>query len=138
MITAGVCHDRSVETDVGERFAKAMARKDAPAMLELLDPQVDFRGLTPGRFWEAGSAAELVDDVILGHWFEPTDRIESIEGIERGIVADRHRVAYQFRIANDDGAFIVEQQAYFEVADDRITLLRVMCSGYRPVDAVTG
>jgi len=127
-----------VETLLGERLAEAIAKKDAPAMLALLDAQVDFRGLTPGRFWEASSARELVDDVILGHWFEPTDRIESIESIERGSVADRHRVAYQFRVVNDDGTFIVEQQAYFEVADDRITMLRVMCSGYRPVDAVTG
>ena len=127
-----------METLLGEQLAEAMAKKDAPAMLALLDPQVDFRALTPGRFWEASSANELVDDVILGHWFEPTDRIESIESIERGRVADRHRVAYRFRVVNDDGAFLVEQQAYFEVAGDRITLLRVLCSGFRPAPAVSG
>jgi hypothetical protein len=138
MITAGVCHDHLVETDVGERFAEAIARKDAPALLELLDPNVDFRGLTPGRFWESTSAMELVDDVILGKWFEPTDHIESLEHIDRGSVGDRHRVAYQLRVVNGDGAFIVEQQAYFDVAGDRITWLRVMCSGYRPAVAVTG
>lgn len=131
-----MCHDRAVETDVGERFAEAMAKKDAAGMLELLDPEVDFRGLTPGRFWEASTATELVDDVILGQWLEPTDRIESIEGIERGSVADRHRVAYRFRVVNGDGAFVVEQQAYFEVVGDRITLLRVLCSGFRPADAI--
>src|SRR5688572_29286719 len=106
--------------------------------MALLDPQVDFRALTPGRFWEVSSARELVDDVIFGRWFEPTDRIESIESIESGVVADRHRVAYQLRVVNDDGPFLVEQQAYFEVAVGRITMLRVMCSGYRPTPAVTG
>ena len=90
------------------------------------------------RFWESTSATELVEDVILGKWFEPTDHIESLEHIEQGSVADRHRVAYQLRVVNDDGAFIVEQQAYFDVVGDRITLLRVMCSGYRPAVAVTG
>ncbi len=127
-----------METLLGEQFAAAIARKDAPALLALLDPQVDFRALTPGRFWETSSARELVDDVIFGRWFEPTDHIESIESIESGIVGDRHRVAYQLRVVNDDGPFLVEQQAYFEVAGDRITMLRIMCSGFRPAPVVTG
>src|SRR5690348_604320 len=96
---------------IGERFARAVAAKDAPALVELLAPEVDFRAMTPGRFWEAGSAAELVDDVILGHWFEPTDRIDGIEGIETDVVVDRERVGYRFHVSNDDGAFVVEQQA---------------------------
>jgi hypothetical protein len=44
-------HDR-----IGERFAHALATKDAQGLLAVLDPEVDFRGLTPGRFWEASSA----------------------------------------------------------------------------------
>jgi hypothetical protein len=67
--------------------------------------------MTPGRFWEADSPMQLADEVILGKRFEPTDRIESIEGIEHGEVVDRERVSYRFRVANDDGAFLVEQQA---------------------------
>ncbi len=118
----------------GERFARAIAAKDAPALLGLLAPTIDFRAMTPSRFWEADSPAQLVDDVILGKWFEPTDRIESIEGIENGEVADRERVRYCFRVTNGDGAFLVEQQAYLNVEDEGITWLRIMCSGYRPID----
>ncbi|MCU1430779.1 MAG: hypothetical protein JWL83_4779 [Actinomycetia bacterium] len=122
-----------MEMSVGERFARAVAAKDAPALLGLLAPTVDFRAMTPGRFWEANSAVELVDDVILGHWFEPSDRIEAIEGIENDVVVDRQRVGYRFRVTNDEGTFIVEQQAYLGVEDDVVSWLRVMCSGYRPV-----
>jgi hypothetical protein len=119
---------------VGERFARAIAAKDAPALLALLAPRIDFRAMTPSRFWEADSSGQLVDEVILGTWFGPTDRIEAIEGIENGEVADRERVGYCFRVANDDGVFLVEQQAYLGVGDEGITWLRIMCSGFRRVE----
>ena len=119
---------------IGERFARAVAAKDAPALLGLLAPEVDFRAMTPVRFWESNSAVEVVDDVVFGKWFEPTDRIESIEGIENDVVMDRERVGYRFRVTNADGVFVVEQQAYLGVQDDRIAWLRIMCTGYRPAE----
>ncbi|MDP9335848.1 MAG: hypothetical protein M3Q30_21425 [Actinomycetota bacterium] len=126
-----------MEIPVGERFARAVAAKDTQTLLGLLDPQIDFRAMTPGRFWEESSASAVVDDVIFGHWFEPTDQIEAIEGIEHGMVVDRHRVGYRFRVTNANGTYTVEQRAYFGVHDDRISWLRIMCSGYRPVEQPT-
>ena len=117
---------------VGERFAQAIAAKDVPALLDVLAPDVDFRAMTPGRFWEAANAKELVDNVILGRWFDPGDHIDALESVESGTVADRERVVYRFHVTNADGAFLVEQSAYFEVVDDRISWLRIMCAGYRP------
>jgi hypothetical protein len=40
-------------TTLGEQFARALAAKDFGRVAELLDPEVDFRGMTPRRFWEA-------------------------------------------------------------------------------------
>lgn len=119
--------------EVGERFARAVAAKDADAMLAVLAPDVDVRALTPGRPWEASSAAELVHDIVLRRWFEDTDVIEALDGLETGTVADRHRVAYRLLVRNADGLALVEQQAYYDVEGDRITLLRILCSGYRPI-----
>jgi hypothetical protein len=126
-----------MEIRAGERFARAVAAKDPRALLDLLDPEIDFRAMTPGRFWEESSAIAVVNDVIFGHWFEPTDHIEAIEGIEQGMVVDRQRVGYRFRVTNQDGTYTVEQQAYLGVHDDRISWLRIMCSGYRPVEQQT-
>jgi hypothetical protein len=127
-------HYSAMVISVGERFARAVAAQDAPALLALLAPDVDFRGMTPGRFWEAGSAVEVVDDVILGQWFAPANRIDAIVAIEHDVVVDRERVGYRFHVTNDGGAFVVEQQAYYGVEGDRVTWLRIMCSGYRQVD----
>ena len=121
-----------METDVGTRYVKAIAAKDHSALLDLLDPAVDFRGLTPGRFWEATSAAEVVDEIILGKWFEDRDHIDGIEHVETDAVGGRHRIGYRYRVTNGDGSFLVEQQAYFDVVDGRISWLRVMCAGFRP------
>ncbi len=37
----------------GERFAQALAAKDAGALSALLADRIDFQALTPGRHWQA-------------------------------------------------------------------------------------
>lgn len=118
---------------VGARFARALAAKDRAALRDLLAAEVDFRAMTPRRFWEAGTAAEIVDDVLLGAWFEEQDVIDRVEEVTDGAVGDRRRVAYRFHVTTPDGPHLVEQQAYYAVEGDRIAWLRVMCSGFVPV-----
>jgi hypothetical protein len=127
--------DSAMHIGIGQLFAAALAKKDTAALLDILDSEVDFRGLTPGRFWETGSAQALVDDILLGAWFEADDHIDSLESVELGSVADRARVSYRLRVSNPDGVYLVEQQAYFGVGNDRINWLRILCSGYRAIDA---
>jgi hypothetical protein len=121
--------------EIGERFAEAIAKKDSAGLTELLDPEIDFRALTPNRFWESNSAATVVDDVVFGTWFDSNDHIDSLEHVQVGSVVDREKVEYRFHITNPDGAFLVEQQAYFRVSDGRIKWLRILCSGFCRVDS---
>ncbi|MFL5860935.1 MAG: hypothetical protein ACJ780_09175 [Solirubrobacteraceae bacterium] len=76
--------------------------------MTLLDPMIDFRGLTLGRGWEATDAHTVVD-AILRQWFEDTDVLDEIIAIEANCFADRHRVSYRFRGHNAGGPFVVEQ-----------------------------
>jgi hypothetical protein len=115
---------------VGADFAKAIAVKDFEQVGSLLDPELDFRAMTPRRSWEAASPSELVD--VLRAWFAETDHIDELVEFEEGSFADRGRMSYSFRGHNDDGPYVVEQQAYFTEKDGRIDWLRVMCSGFRP------
>jgi hypothetical protein len=120
-------------TDVGSRFVVALAAKDTDALLGLFADDVAFRGMTPSKFWQAGSPAEVVEQVLY-QWFEPTDVIEEVDHVEVGSVVDRRRVDYRFRVRNPDGLFTVEQRAYFDVDDDgRITRMHAMCAGFRPL-----
>ena len=117
---------------VARAFAEALGRKDAPALKALLRPDVNFKAMTPGRFWESGSADEVVDEIMLGAWFEPSDKITEVVSIETADLVSAERVGYRFRVTNLTGRFVVEQQAYVEEKDGQIAWLRIMCAGYRP------
>jgi hypothetical protein len=119
---------------LGLRFAEALAAKDRRAIAALLGPHVDFKGLTPQKFWE-GSTPEDVLDVLFDHWFEEQDHIDRLVDTSEGEpVGDVRRIGYRLRVTTPDGPHLVEQQAYYR-ADDRIHYLRVLCSGFRPVGA---
>lgn len=117
---------------LGARFATALSAKDSNAILELLHPEIDFRGMTPGRTWEPGGPQEVLS-VLLDNWFEDSDEIEGVDRIESDAFADRQRVEYRFRVRNPGGRFVVEQTAYLSDRDGQIDWMRVLCSGYRPV-----
>ncbi len=120
-------------TSLGAAFADALAAKDFERIRALLDPEVDFRGVTPSRTWEAGDPDTLIGEV-LRQWFEDSDEIEELERVETDAFADRERVGYRFRVRNPDGLFRVEQQVYIGDRDGRIGWMRAVCSGFRPVE----
>jgi hypothetical protein len=122
----------STSSPVGAAWVRAIVARDVDGLTGLLADRVDFKGLTPRRFWEAATPAEVVD-VVLGHWFEESDRIDAASTDDGDDVEDVRRVGYRFEITNPDGPHVVEQQAYFRETDGRIDYLRIVCSGFRPV-----
>jgi hypothetical protein len=124
-------------TTLGAEFAHALAAKDTVRLRAVLHPEVDFRGMTPRRSWEAGDP-DTVLEVLLGSWFDESDEIDAVERVESDAFADRQRVGYRFAVSNPDGRFVVEQQAYLAERDGRIGWMRVVCSGFRPADGSAG
>jgi hypothetical protein len=124
------------ETPVGVEFARALAAKDSRRLLDLMHPEIEFRGLTPRRSWEANDP-QAVLAVLFGKWFEESDAIEDVDRLESDTFADRERVGYRFRVRNPEGHFVVEQQAYLSELDGQIGWMHVLCSGYRPISAPT-
>ena len=115
---------------LGARFAHAIAAKDESALRVLLADDVDFKGLTPGRVWE-GSGPDDVVRTLFGSWFEESDEIVAVLDVSDGeSVADTAHVSYRFDLANEEGTFVAEQQAYYR-GDAVIEHLRVLCSGFR-------
>jgi hypothetical protein len=117
---------------LGEDFARSLAAKDHERVRQLLHPELEFRAMTPRRFWEADAPDGVIE--ALSTWFDDGDVIEGIEVLETDAFADRQRVGYRLRVRNEDGEHLVEQQAYLSERDGQIGWLRIMCAGYRPVD----
>lgn len=119
-------------TTLGERWVTAIAARDAAGLVALLTDDIDFRGLTPRKAWEATTPA-AVADVVLGTWFDDGVTIDALEEVTTDRVGDTDRVGYRFRTTTADGPHLIEQQAYYRDDGDRIGYLRIVCSGYRPV-----
>ena len=118
-------------TTLGAEFARAFAAKDADAIRKLVHPEIDFRGLTPNRAWEASDRDELIS-ILFDSWLEDTDQVEALESVECDSFADRERVGYRLSVNNPEGRHLVEQQAYLADRDGQIGWMRVVCSGFRP------
>lgn len=120
------------QAGLGERFARALAAKDFDRVASLFSPELDFRGVTPRKFWEAEDPEALIDSV-LRVWFKDSDEIEALEKLETDAFADRERVGYRLRVRRPEGVFTIEQQIYISTEQDKIVWMRSLCSGFRPV-----
>jgi hypothetical protein len=115
----------------GERFARAIAAKDSTALGALLADPIDFEALTPGRYWQTSSASEAIGDYLLGMWFGSGRDIRELESVRTGGLPGREHVCYRLRVGLAEGEHVVEQQAYYNTDGERITWLRILCSGYQ-------
>lgn len=115
----------------GSRFVAAIAARDVDGLRAVLAPDVDFKGLTPSRAWEA-SDPDAVVDAVFGHWFGDSDHIDAVDQLDEGEpVADTQRIGYRFAVTNGGGPHWVEQQMYYREQDGKVVYARVVCSGYR-------
>lgn len=122
---------KSAHASVGERFVQALLAKDWTRVEGAVDPEIDFRALTPGGQWEATTRKDLIESVF-ERWFGPSVDIYEILAISTDRVAGRNRVVYRFRARKPDGAYVCEQTAYYDDANGRITNLRILCTGFLP------
>ena len=119
-------------TCAGERFARALAGKDAAGLHAVLADPVDFQALTPGRHWQGSSGQQVAGDIILGQWFGDGDDIVALCSVTTGRVAECEHVAYRVRVRRSGRDYLVEQPAYYRTEGSRITWMRLLCSGYQP------
>jgi hypothetical protein len=122
----------ATDHSLGADLVGRIAADDRPGLVGLLSPTVSFRGLTPGRTWQADTAARAVD-IILGTWFGPGSNVSAVLSLETDRVGDVEKVSYRMAAQLSDGPAVIEQVAYFRQQDSRIAELRVLCSGFRPV-----
>ncbi|HEY2304624.1 MAG TPA: hypothetical protein VGI05_01965 [Streptosporangiaceae bacterium] len=119
----------------GERFARAVAHQDADALCAVLAGTVDFQALTPRRHWQASTGRQAAEEIILGQWFDAGTQIVELCSVATGQVADCAHVAYRMHVREAGDDYLVEQQAYYRTDGPRITWMRILCSGYRPMVA---
>jgi hypothetical protein len=112
-------------------FVDAVVRRDFPRAQSFLHPDVDFRGMTPNRIWEADGPADVEN--VLRTWLDdPEENVERIDALETAEIQDTVRTGWLVHATGADGPFVFEQQVYARENDGRVDWLRIMCSGPRP------
>lgn len=122
----------SATETLGARLAAAIADRDQEAFRTLFATPVDFRAVTPRRFWDADTSTEVAD-IVLGTWFGPTKHVTDVTDVEDDAVGDVLKVSYRMSVSTESGPSLIEQVAYYAEKDGQITHLRLVCSGFRSV-----
>lgn len=138
---------------LGPELVAAIAEADWEGVALRLHPDLHLRGLTPGKFNEAQgpeAVAQAIDTFRL--WFyEDTDYLTEILSCDvRPQGPDgRYKLSYSFRAKSPgmsewygdwkldapppDADWVVEQEAYYDVKDDMIAWMIILCAGYHPL-----
>ena len=114
---------------LGTRLVRAIAEQDEPALTECFAPDVELRALTPRGLRERAGAVEAAS--LISRWFGDSTELQLVESRSEE-VADRMHVSYRFEGVEEGEPYLVEQQLYCTVADDKVTSADLLCSGFRP------
>jgi hypothetical protein len=121
---------------VAETFLAALAVQDFPRVASVFRDDVHLRALLPGGLHEADGAAKL--ERTFARWFGDTEAFEVLD-TEVGVIGPRLCLRWRVRLQAErlgPGWWVVEQEAYGDLEDDRLSELSLLCSGYlaEPVD----
>ena len=117
---------------VGQNARDLLKVRDFDRIRSLLDPRVEFRALVPRGIREGANSEEAT--AWLQQWFGDADEYEVLASSVDQVV-DRLHIAYRIRLRKPTGWRVIEQQAYCTLRNGLIDTMRVLCSGFRPIDA---
>lgn len=124
----------SSATDRGTSFVAALAERDFQRLAGTLTPDVRMRALIPPGLVEI-SGAEAAAAKFLS-WFGDAEEFGLIHSGSEA-VADRLHVFYRLRVKKAGNVpKLVEQHLLCALDRDRIDTLDLVCTGFRPDDAV--
>jgi hypothetical protein len=118
--------------DAGARLLDAIGAQDFARMEGCFASSARLRAMVPSMLREEEGAAAIVARFRL--WWEDLEQVELVES-ELEPMADCVRLRYRLRAHDrDDGWVTVEQTGYFHAEDGGISVLNLVCSGFRPAE----
>jgi hypothetical protein len=117
---------------VARRLLNAIVTRDFDALPAIFAGDVWMRALLPREIVETHSATATTE--VFRGWFAPHEALEVVS-TEQHTVEGREFVAYNLLVRPDwapDVWHAVEQSGYCRVADDHVTRLDLLCTGFFP------
>lgn len=121
---------RSSATDPGATLVAALAERDFDRLAGMLAPDVRMRALIPPGPVELSGAEPAA--ARFASWFGDSDGLELVRsGSDQ--IGDRLHVFYRLRVKRPGDTWkIIEQHLFCALDEGRITVLDLVCSGFRP------
>lgn len=118
--------------DAGARLLDAIGAQNFARMEGCFAPSARLRAMVPSTLREEEGPAAIA--ARFRFWWERLEQVELVES-ELEPMADRVRLRYRLRGHDpDDGWLTVEQTGYFQAEDGAISVLNLVCSGFRPAE----
>jgi hypothetical protein len=117
---------------VARRLLNAIVTRDFDGLHAILAADVWMRALLPRELVETHSAAATTEAI--RSWFAPHEALQVVS-TEQHTVEGREFLAYNLLVRPDwapDVWHAVEQSGYCRVADDHVTRLDLLCTGFFP------
>lgn len=112
-----------------DTLPRAIAAGDAGLIARCFHPDVRFRALTPNTERRGASADDAV--AIIADWFREKRDLVLLDATVTPVMG-RTKASWRIACVRDGAPHVVEQVAYCDVADGRITDMALVCSGFRP------
>jgi hypothetical protein len=118
--------------EVGMKFVQSVASNDFKHLAELFTENIVFTAASPGDTWHGEGLQDTLTE--LRDFFSPDEVITKIVSVEHQELPGRSRISYRLQGNEKElGSFEYEHQAYYQMEINRISRLRVLCSGlYKP------
>ena len=116
-------------TRLSERLVAGIAAQDEAAIAACFADDAEVRALVPPGLRERRGASEA--GALIAGWFRDSTSLELVAA-DVADVADRLHISYRFAGVEDGERYVVEQQLYCRVRDDKIERADLLCSGFRP------
>ncbi len=119
---------------VSQRLIAAITNQDEAAIAACFSEDASFRALIPSGLRERAGATEAA--ALIAAWFEDSTEMELLDE-HSDEVGDRFHISYRFTGIEDGERYVVEQQVFCTVAENRIERADLLCSGFRafgPID----
>jgi hypothetical protein len=112
-----------------QRFLGAVSARDWQRLRDCFAEDIRFRALTPSYFSDPADLQGALDQ--FSEWFDDVDEFELVSSTAEQ-AADRIRISYRMRFVHEGVRKWCEQEGYCAVLRDRISLMNLVCSGFRP------
>ncbi len=117
------------QTAIGTDFVAALATHDLARLQACFQAEVKFRALVPGDLREGLGPEEATGWLL--KWFGDADEVTVLTSSVEWM-ADRLHVAYRLHVRTKLDWDLIEQQAFCTVDNGLISVMNLVCSGFRP------